>query len=145
MIFKIASDSAKPVYQQIVDQVKYALARGDLREGDRLPSIRDVAVQTRVNRNTVAKAYAELEREGVILTRAGKGTTIRGQSALDVSKTRIRQTLSEQIDDLLASAHQFQLSEDEILELIRERLDRLNLKADAKPPPPETSAQKRRK
>lgn len=80
MIFRIDPATSKPVYQQIIDQVKYAVATGRLVEGDRLEPIRDVAVQTRVNRNTIARAYLELEREGLIRTRAGQGSFICGEA-----------------------------------------------------------------
>src|SRR5215216_4463538 len=69
--------SGKPVYLQIVDQVKAAAASGALRSGEPLPSIRPLAEELRVNRNTIAKAYAELESQGVIETIAGKGCFVR--------------------------------------------------------------------
>ncbi len=69
--------SGKPVYLQVVDQVKSAAASGAIRSGEPLPSIRPLAEELRVNRNTVAKAYAELESQGVIETIAGKGCFLR--------------------------------------------------------------------
>ena len=69
--------SGKPVYLQVVDQVKSAAASGAIRSGESLPSIRPLAEELRVNRNTVAKAYAELESQGVIETIAGKGCFLR--------------------------------------------------------------------
>ena len=63
--------SGKPVYLQIVDQVRAAVAAGSIRAGEPLPSIRPLAEELRVNRNTVAKAYTELESQGVIETAAG--------------------------------------------------------------------------
>jgi GntR family transcriptional regulator len=127
MIFKIDSSSPKPVYQQLIDQVKYAVATGRLADGDRLDPIRDVAIQTRVNRNTIARAYMELEREGVIRTRTGQGSFVCGDGQA-VGKARARKILADEIDDLLAQAHQFRLSEDEVLELLRERLEKVRLK-----------------
>ncbi len=73
MIFQIDFKSGKPVYLQLVDQVRYAAASGALRPGDPLPSIRPLAEELRVNRNTIAKAYTELESQGVIETIPGKG------------------------------------------------------------------------
>lgn len=125
MIFQIDPLSAKPVYQQLIDQVKYALATGRLAEGDRLEPIREVAIRARVNRNTIARAYLELEREGIIRTRAGQGSFVCGGTAL--AKAKARKLLAEQIDDLLARAHQFKLSEADVLELVRERLERVQL------------------
>ena len=64
MLFHLDPASTTSVYRQLCDQVKRSVAAGSLAPGDRLPTIREVAVRTRVNRNTVAKAYAELERDG---------------------------------------------------------------------------------
>ena len=73
MLIQLNFKSGKPVYLQVVDQVKAAAASGALRAGEPLPSIRPLAEQLRVNRNTVAKAYTELEGQGVIETIAGRG------------------------------------------------------------------------
>jgi GntR family transcriptional regulator len=127
MIFEIDPTSAKPVYLQIIDQVKYAVASGRLRDGDRLPPIRDVAIQTRVNRNTIARAYLELEREGVIRGRAGQGSFINDGGGSTIGKAQARQILGERIDKLLVQARQFRLDEEEIMELIRRRLAKVKL------------------
>jgi GntR family transcriptional regulator len=74
--FQINFKSGKPVYLQIVDQVKTAAASGAAQPGEPLPSIRPLAEELRVNRNTIAKAYAELEHQGVIETAPGKGSVI---------------------------------------------------------------------
>jgi len=129
MIFRIDPLSPKPVYQQVIDQVKYAIASGRLAEGDRLDTIRDVAVQVRANRNTIARAYQELEREGLIRTRVGLGSFVCGDGG-GLAKAKARRILTEQIDDLLARAHQFRLSEEEVLALLRERLNRVQLSSD---------------
>jgi len=128
MIFRIEPHSPKPVYQQIIDQVKYAVAAGRLRSGDRLPAIRDLAVQARVNRNTVARAYMDLEREGVISSQAGRGSFIRDEGPPGLERPRARRILSDLIDDMLAQARQFQMTEDEVMGLARERLAKVELK-----------------
>jgi len=126
MIFQIEPTSSKPVYQQIVDQVRYAIASGRLVEGDRIDAIRDVAIQTRVNRNTIARAYQELEREGLIRTRVGQGSFICGDGAA-FGKSRARTILSEMIDDMLTRAHQFRMTEAEVMDLVQKRLARVQL------------------
>ena len=68
--------SAVPVYAQLSEQVLAAVGRGDLRAGDRLPSVRDVAASLGVNANTVNHAYTHLERFGVVETRRGRGTFV---------------------------------------------------------------------
>jgi len=73
MLLQIDFKSGKPVYLQLVDQIRYIAASGGLRPGEPLPSIRPLAEELRVNRNTIAKAYAELESQGVIETIPGKG------------------------------------------------------------------------
>lgn len=130
MIFTVDPYAPKAVYQQLIDQVKYAIARGRLAAGERLPAIRDVAVQARVNRNTVARAYQELEREGVIRSRAGQGSFV-SEEAPEVSRARARRELAPRIDELLAQAHHWRLSEEELLTLVRERLGRVRLAAES--------------
>ncbi|HEY3414420.1 MAG TPA: GntR family transcriptional regulator [Armatimonadota bacterium] len=76
MLIKVDPASSVPVYAQIVSQVKHAVAAGLLRPGDYLPSLRDASLVLRVNPNTVAKAYRELETHGVIRTDHGRGSVI---------------------------------------------------------------------
>ncbi len=72
----VDDDSSLPVYVQLQEQVLAALARGELGSGEQLPSVRDVAAAIGVNPNTVNRAYAELERGGVVATRRGRGTFV---------------------------------------------------------------------
>ena len=114
--------SGKPVYLQIIDQVKAAAASGAARPGDPLPSIRPLAEDLRVNRNTVAKAYAELEREGIIETVAGKGCFVRA-AASPLKKSVRLQRLADYIDESVIHAHHLQIGKVELLRLIEERFD----------------------
>jgi GntR family transcriptional regulator len=122
MFFQVDLASTKPVYQQLIDQVKLAVASERLKTGDRLPPIRDVAVQVRVNRNTIARVYAELEREGIVYTRAGQGCFIsdRGSS---LSRAEQRRQLLGRLDELIAQARLFGLARDKLLDMFHERLD----------------------
>ncbi len=104
MIFRIDPSATMPVYLQIIDQVKRAIARGVLRPGDLLPPIRDVAVQTRINRNTVARAYTELEREGLITARQGIGSIISERAAPTVTRRERLRRLRDQLDATLNQA-----------------------------------------
>ena len=79
MLLQINFKSGEPVYLQVVDQVKAAAAAGALLAGEPLPSIRPLAEELRLNRNTIAKAYTELESQGVIETLPGKGCFPQGQ------------------------------------------------------------------
>jgi GntR family transcriptional regulator len=114
--------AGKPPYLQIVDQVKYQAASGALRAGEVLPSIRTLAETLRVNRNTVAKAYAELEHEGVVETQPGRGAFISSQrSPFD---RRIKNgILTEVVDAAVVQAHHFRVSREDFLALVEERLD----------------------
>jgi len=129
VIFQVDPNVPKAVYQQLVEQVRYAVAAGRLREGDRLPPIRDVAVQVRVNRNTVARAYMELERQGVLRTRPGQGSFITN-GAPEVEKAKARQMLAEALDEVLAHTRQLRLNEEEFLSVVKERLEKVDLDRD---------------
>src|ERR1700733_8146305 len=89
--------SGKPVYLQVVDQVKSAVASGALQSGESLPSIRPLAEQLRINRNTVSKAYAELESQGIIETIAGKGCFL-AQNHSPFKKTVRDKMLADDVD-----------------------------------------------
>lgn len=113
---------AKPAYRQLTDRVKAAVARGELRPGDKLPSIRDAAVTARVNRNTVAKAYLELEREGIVYTRQGQGCFVSDRGS-DLSLNVRRQQVTEQLNDALTQARLFEIPREKIEEIITSRLN----------------------
>jgi GntR family transcriptional regulator len=114
--------SGKPVYLQIVDQVRSAAASGAIRPGEPLPSIRPLAEDLRVNRNTVAKAYAELESQGVIETLAGKGCFLRSATSPFKKAVRI-ELLTSEIDEAVTQAHHLMVGRDEFLRIAGERFD----------------------
>ena len=122
MRLQLSFNSGKPVYLQIVDQIKSAAASGALRAGEGLPSIRPLAEQLRVNRNTVAKAYTELESQGVIETLAGKGCFLRENSSPLKKEARLR-LLAQDIDAAVVQAHHLQVAKEEFLGLVRERVE----------------------
>ena len=122
MIFQINFKSGKPAYLQLVDQVKAAAASGNLRAGDALPSIRPLAEELRLNRNTVAKAYAELESQGVIETAPGKGCFL-AENNSPLKKEVRKKMLSDEIDAAIVQAHHFQISNEQFVDLVRDRLD----------------------
>lgn len=122
MQFQLNFKSGKPVYLQLVDQVKAAAASGALRAGEALPSIRPLAEQLRVNRNTVAKAYSELESQHVIETMAGKGSVISAAGSPFKKDARIK-LLTHEIDDAVVQAHHLQITKADFLELAENRFD----------------------
>ncbi len=122
MIVHINYKSGKPVYLQVVDQIKAAAASGALQPGDALPCIRPLAEELRVNRNTVAKAYTELENIGVIETLPGKGCFLR-ENHSPLRKEIRRKMLIEEIDQAIVQTHHLRVPRQEFLDLVRERLD----------------------
>jgi GntR family transcriptional regulator len=130
MMFQIDFKSGKPVYLQLADQVRYAAASGALRPGDPLPSIRPLAEELRVNRNTVAKAYAELESQGVIETAPGKGCFLTENNSPFTKQVRQKLLITE-IDEAVVMAHHLQVGRDRFLALVNERLDYFERKSGA--------------
>src|ERR1041384_4181764 len=122
MVLRIDFKAGKPVYLQLVDQVRYAAASGGLRPGEPLPSIRPLAEELRVNRNTVAKAYAELESQGVIETIPGKGCFVRAQASPFRKDVRLK-LLTEEIDQAVVQAHHLQVDRTAFLKLAEARFD----------------------
>lgn len=122
MRFQLNFKSGKPVYLQMVDQVKAASASGAVRDGDPLPSIRPLAEELRVNRNTVAKAYAELESQGIVETIAGKGSFVRAAATPYRKEVRI-ELLTQVVDDAVVQAHHLQIAKAPFLRLAEERFD----------------------
>ncbi|HEX4120372.1 MAG TPA: GntR family transcriptional regulator [Verrucomicrobiae bacterium] len=130
MIFQIDFQAGKPVYLQLADQVRYAAASGKLQPGDPLPSLRPLAEELRINRNTIAKAYAELESQGLIETLHGKGYFLKNNHAALTQQTRQRLLVTE-IDEAVVMAHHLRVDRDKFLALVRERLDYFQSKASA--------------
>jgi GntR family transcriptional regulator len=125
MIFQINYKSGKPIYLQVVDQIKAAAASGALRNGEALPSIRPLAEDLRVNRNTIAKAYSELENLGVIETLPGRGCFLKENHA-SLRKEVRRKMLIEEIDQAIVQAHHLQVPREEFLALVEERVEALD-------------------
>jgi len=130
MMLQINFKSGKPVYLQVVDQIKSAAASGALQAGETLPSIRPLAEELRVNRNTIAKAYTELESQGVIETLPGKGCFLKENNS-PLKKDVRRKLLVEEIDQAIVQAHHLQVPRGEFIELVRERFDILEEKQRA--------------
>ena len=122
MLIQLNFKSGKPVYLQVVDQIKAAAASGALRVGEALPTIRPLAEQLRINRNTVAKAYTELESQGVIETVAGKGCFLTGNNSPYRMELR-QEMLAEEIDAVIVQAHHLQVNKEDLLRLVRQRLE----------------------
>jgi GntR family transcriptional regulator len=127
VLFQLNFKSAKAVYLQLVDQLKAAAASGAVQPGDPLPGIRPLAEELRVNRNTVAKAYAELESQGLIESVAGKGCFVKANGTPFRKDVR-RKLLAETIDDAVIHAHHLQIGREEFLRLAEVRFAELERK-----------------
>ncbi len=121
MWFHIDPASGIPVYLQLVNQVKHAVASGLLVPEAQLPSIREVAAGLTINPNTVAKAYQELEQEGAIVTVKGRGTFVATKGSTLIKEERER-VCARLVDQLMVEALHLDLSVEDIERLFREGL-----------------------
>ena len=113
--------SATPIYAQVVDQVRTLVATGTLRQGDRLPSVRDLAVELRVNRNTAAKAYRMLETDGVLETRAGHGTFV-ANGGTRWSRAERRRRVEKLLSRAVVEASHLSVSATDVRSLLEHQL-----------------------
>ena len=120
MQINITSHDGVPIYIQIVNQVKHLAASGRLTPGDELPPIRVLAEQLVVNPNTVARAYLELERTGLVTKRHGSGTYVSETRAPLPQREKIK-ILASRADALLTEARHLDVDLAEIIKLLRER------------------------
>ena len=110
-----------PLYAQLTRAIQFAIATGRLRVGEQLPTVRQLAVELRVNANTVAKVYAELERSGILETRRGVGTFV-GARHLDGNHHEEHEKhLTELVDRFLEEASAMGFSLDDLLDQLQSR------------------------
>jgi GntR family transcriptional regulator len=127
MLVHVNAATGVPLYLQIESQVKHAVAAGAMKQGDTLPSVRKMAADLRVNPNTVARAYQNLERDGVIRTVPGGGTYVAGNvpGLLKAEKLKRLRPFAMQ---LAVEGTQLRLSPEEVLKLVEESLEELRVK-----------------
>jgi GntR family transcriptional regulator len=121
MEFQCDPTSRVPIYRQLTDQVRHAVARGRLRPGTRLPSVRVLSRELVINPNTVARAYTELEREGVLNTRQGLGVFVAEPQA-DLSAAASRERFAEALDRFLTEAVHLGFSAEDVIAAITKRV-----------------------
>src|SRR6185436_4280679 len=124
MLLRIEPSSAVPIYRQIVDQIRYQIANGTLKAGDRLPSVRDLARQLPVNQNTVLKAYDILAQDGLLGRRKGDGTFVQQNGTTIKKSERLRQ-LSGILAQAAAQAVHFEIDREELHQLLDRQIDAL--------------------
>jgi GntR family transcriptional regulator len=130
-MFAIDENDPTPLYAQLERAIRVAIATGRLSVGDKLPTVRQLAVDLKINANTVAKVYGELERSGVLETRRGVGTFIRHDGARGPSLPDRDRLLAELADRFLAGATALGFSEDEAINFLKVRwIDRKRGQSD---------------
>lgn len=124
MFFNVDPSNGQPLYLQIARQVKFAVAEQSLRAGQLLPSVRQLSTQLAVNPNTVARAFQELQSEGVIETLRGRGVMV-STGALKLCRKQRQELIGERLTSTLTEAVQAGLSADEIRQLVESNLKEL--------------------
>ncbi len=122
--FHIDTDDPTPIYAQLERAIRFAIATERLRVGEQLPTVRQLAVDLKINANTVAKVYAELERAGILETQRGVGTFVRARQD-GTLKRAMRQSRERELrafaDRVLAEAHELGFSLDEVVDHLASR------------------------
>ena len=131
-MFQIRATSGEPIYLQLMRQVKHAVATGALEPGDRLPPVRELAATLLVNPNTVARAYRDLEREGVLETAPGRGSFIRDSGELRLGVREKRARLEPFVEQLIAEAHALGLSADELVHEVERAVRTMRSEVEAR-------------
>lgn len=131
MQIHVSDSDGTPFYQQVVTQIKFLVASGRLEEGEQLPPVRKLAEQLLINPNTVARAYRELEAEGLVASKRGAGVFVSdaGSPLSRKEKTRI---LGERIDALLTESQQLGFDLEAVVKLIRQRSTQFESKGGAR-------------
>jgi len=114
MELQVTTSGREPIYQQIVGQIREGVARGKLRPGERLPSVRELSRRLVVNPNTIARAYTELEHDGVLNTRQGSGVFV-AEPSNDLTKSARKKKLLGLLDAFLTEAVHLGFTREEVV------------------------------
>lgn len=125
MHIQIDNASERPVYQQVIDQIKRDIALGRLKPEEKLPTVRELAGQLAINPNTIGKAYSRLEREGIITTLTGRGAFVADLSS-NLSASVRRKIICADIERLLVEAVHMQIEKDALTQWFKTALDKFN-------------------
>ncbi len=129
MNLHVDTASRLPIYQQLAQQIRAALARGELAPETGLPSVRQLSRELVINPNTVARAYTELEREGLLVSRPGRGIFV-AQPRNDLTRAARDRRLTEQLDRWLTEAVHLGYAADEVLALVARRVRQFQWKTE---------------
>ena len=125
MLYQIKPDEPVPIYEQISAQIIYGIAAGGLEVGAFIPSVRELAEHLLVHPNTVARAFQELERDGLVATRRGRGMEVTPEAPL-MCRNRRQEIVRQRIRQALQEAKSSGLSADAVRKLVEEELARTN-------------------
>jgi len=120
-MFQVDANHPTPLYAQLERAIRFAIATGKLRIGEQLPTVRQLAVELRINANTVAKVYTELERAGVVETRRGVGTFVTARPNEAASRRDRDRHLRELAEHFIAETHTRGFSIDDVIEHLESR------------------------
>lgn len=120
MRVRISDQDGVPIYMQLVSQIKFLVSSGRLAPGEQLPPVRKLAEQLVVNPNTVARAYRELESEGVVACRQGSGVFV-ADGVSPLARREQNRILAERVDVLLTEARQMNVDLETVVALVRRR------------------------
>src|SRR5258707_13029360 len=120
-MFQVDSNHPTPIYAQLERSIRFAISTARLQIGDQLPTVRQLAVELRINANTVARVYAELERAGVVETRRGVGTFVSARPREATNRRDRDRHLHELTDHFIALTHTRGFSIDEVIEHLQSR------------------------
>jgi GntR family transcriptional regulator len=123
-IFTVDPHTGVPIYLQLIEQVKRSVALGVLAAGERLPTVKQLATDLTINPNTVARAYRELERDGVIETNVGRGSFVSTNGAGDRAAAALTDVASSAVDAAVREAKSMGLRRNQIRELFHQALER---------------------
>ena len=118
--------SSKPIYEQIIEQMKFHILKGHLKSGDAIPSVRKLALDLSITPGTVAKAYQELERSHLIETIRGKGTLIAGNIELKPDEDKITES-KKQMRSAILELKVMGLSEEEVIQFVHEIFEEMSV------------------
>lgn len=120
-MFILNPNSGIPIYRQVLEQVRRQVASGQLKPGDTLPSVREVAMTHAVNPMTISKAYSLLQAEGLLEHNRGKPMTVASQSRAQSPLTQRLQQIDPLVEQVAVAARQLQLSQAEVIKLLRRK------------------------
>ena len=126
MQLKIDNSSNRAVYQQLIDQVKRDIALGRLIKDEKLPTVRELARQLAINPNTIAKAYRQLEQEGIIITKPGSGAFIANLDS-HLSKTVKERLICEELERIAVDAFHMQIDRNTLTQWFETVIEKFNL------------------